>query len=159
MEEFELYESKCLQLPKPLYGLCESRDLCHKTLDRHHHEELKISAFRAYPALYKLVINGVLHGLSSGYIDELIKAGDWHYRRIAQGTREKFDVAEDNRPPCNFTGLALTRSRSLGWLYANVPAYVPAHAGGAATGFKLPKVHVHANEARLAHTHTTRLDA
>ncbi len=31
--EFELAPEQCLQLLKPLYGLCESGDLWHKTLD------------------------------------------------------------------------------------------------------------------------------
>ena len=34
--EFELQPEQCLKLLKPLYGLCDSGDLWHKTVDEHH---------------------------------------------------------------------------------------------------------------------------
>ena len=38
--KFELDGPQCLQLLRPLYGLCESGDLWHTTLDAHHRNEL-----------------------------------------------------------------------------------------------------------------------
>lgn len=38
--EFELTPGQCLQLLLPLYGLCESGDLWHRTVDEHHRSEL-----------------------------------------------------------------------------------------------------------------------
>ena len=110
VNEFEPDPSECLQLLKPLYGLCESGGLWHKTLDRHHREDLNMSAFRSDPALYKLVKYAVLHGMSGNYVDDFIRAGDRHFKEVAQQTRERFDMAEDVRPPCNFTSFALHRS-------------------------------------------------
>ena len=49
---FELEPHECLQLLKPLYGLCESGDLWHKTLVEHHRYDLKMTAFRFDPAPY-----------------------------------------------------------------------------------------------------------
>ena len=40
--EFALDPHQCLQLLKPLYGLCESGDLWHKALDDHHRKDLKM---------------------------------------------------------------------------------------------------------------------
>ncbi len=50
--EFELRPDQCLKLLKPLYGLCDSGELWHKTLDEHHRRELGMSPFRSDPALY-----------------------------------------------------------------------------------------------------------
>lgn len=121
-----LDRSQCLPLLKPLHGLCEAGDLWHKTLERHHRENLKMSGLRLDPALYELVANAVLHGLRGGYVDELIKAADRHFRRVAQGTREKFDLEEDIRRPCIFSGFALTRSTDGSM--QNGPVCVPAPA-------------------------------
>ena len=63
--EFELHPSQCLKLLKPLYGLCESGDLWHQTLDRHHREDLGMNPLRSDPALYVLMKNKLLHGLSA----------------------------------------------------------------------------------------------
>ena len=69
-----------------------------------------MSSFRSDPALYKLVRHRVLHVMSSNYVDYLIRAGDRHFKEVAQQTREMSGMAEDVRPPCNFTGFALHRS-------------------------------------------------
>lgn len=51
-KEFELEPSKCLQLLKPLYGLCESEDMWHDKLDRKHLEDLGMKIFRIDSALH-----------------------------------------------------------------------------------------------------------
>eukprot|EP00171_Calliarthron_tuberculosum_P022290 IDg22290t1 len=73
--EFEIPADKCLQLLKPLYGLCDSGDLWHKTIDKHHRTDLNMQPFRSDPALYKLVVDGKLIGLSGGYVDDLLRTG------------------------------------------------------------------------------------
>ena len=50
--EFELDDPQCLQLLRPLSGLCESGDLWHKTLEAHHGNELGMEPTRMDPALY-----------------------------------------------------------------------------------------------------------
>lgn len=42
---------------KTLYGLFESGDLWHKTIDNNHSLELDISAFRSDSAIFKLMDN------------------------------------------------------------------------------------------------------
>ena len=110
--EFELKPDECLQLIKPLYGLCESGDLWHQTMDKHHREDLGMKPLRSDPALYVLVDNHRLKGLAGGYVDDLLRAGDRKFRQLASKTREKFEVAKDKGLPCTFTGFFLSKTRS-----------------------------------------------
>ena len=58
--EFELQPQQCLKLLKPVYGLCDSGDLRHKTPDEHHRHDLDMTPFRSDPALYKILSHGLL---------------------------------------------------------------------------------------------------
>lgn len=109
--EFELEPSQCLQLLKPLYGLCESGDFWHDTLDKQHRDDLGMRPFRSDPALYILMINGLLTGLSGGYVEDFLRAGNSEFRQVAKKTRQRFDRADDETPPCTFTGFALSRGK------------------------------------------------
>eukprot|EP00737_Agarophyton_chilense_P000247 gb/GEZJ01000282.1/.p1 GENE.gb/GEZJ01000282.1/~~gb/GEZJ01000282.1/.p1 ORF type:complete len:768 (+),score=79.54 gb/GEZJ01000282.1/:1785-4088(+) len=108
--EFELNPGQCLQLLKPLYGLCESGDLWYKTMDDHHRKELGMQRFRFDPALYMLMCNGILRGLSGGYVDDLIRVGDISFKELAKKTHERFDMDTDKTLPCSFTGFSLKSS-------------------------------------------------
>ena len=105
--EFELNPDHCLQLLKPLYGLCDSGDLWHDTLDKHHREDLEMKPMRSDLALYIWMVNGLLKGLSDGYVDDLIRAGDGDFKDLAAKTNEKFDMADIEHIPCTFTGFDL----------------------------------------------------
>ena len=98
--EFELDPSQCLKRLKPLYGLCESGDLWHQTLDRHHREDLCMKPLRSDPALYVLMKNKLLHGLSGNYVDDLIRTENKDFRNLAKKTNRKFEMAEDQDLPC-----------------------------------------------------------
>ena len=109
--EFELDPSQCLQLLKPLYGLCESGDLWHNTFDRHHKKDLGMKPLRCDPALYVLMKDNVLQGLSGWYVDELIRTGNTTFKELARETNRKFEMADDQDLPCVFTGFSLKRSQ------------------------------------------------
>ena len=111
MPEFELYPSQCLKLLKPLYGLCESGDLWHETLARYHREDLVMPSLRSDPALYTLITNGVLKGFSDGYVDELIRPRDKDFKEVSKKTNARFEMAEDQKLPCSFTGFFLGRGK------------------------------------------------
>ena len=70
--EFEPDPSKCLKLLKPLYVLCESGDMWHATLDNHHIQDLGMRPLRSDPALYLLMTNSLLKGISGGYVDDIV---------------------------------------------------------------------------------------
>lgn len=107
--EFELDPSQFLQILKPLYGLCESGDLWHETLDRHHREDLGMKPLRSDPALYVLMKDNLLQELSGGYVDDLMRAGNKKFRTPAKKTSHRFEMAEDEILPCVFTGFSLKR--------------------------------------------------
>ena len=109
--EFELAPSQFLKLLKPLYGLCKSGDLWHETLAKHHREDLGMSSLRSDTALYTLITNGVLKGLSEGYVDDLIRAGDQDFKDVSKKTNARFEMAEDQKLPCSFTGFSLARNK------------------------------------------------
>ena len=96
-----------MQLIKPLYGLCESGDLWHATLDAYHREELGMKPLRSDSALYTYKMNGLLTELSGSYVDDLIRAGDQGFRKMSKRTCERFEMADDESPPCTFTGFRL----------------------------------------------------
>lgn len=108
--EFELDPSQCLKLLKPLYGLCESGDMWHATLDNHHIQDLEMKPLRSDPALYLLMTNGLLKGISGGYVDDLIRTGDSSFKKLCSMTKRKFDMAEDKGLPCTFTGFSISRT-------------------------------------------------
>ena len=108
--EFELQPEHCLKLLKPLYGLCDSGDLWHKTLDEHHRHDLGMTPFRSDPALYKIMSNGLLMGLSGGYVD-LLRTGSPEFRQLAKQTDERFQMGEDEHVPCTFSGSSLARGK------------------------------------------------
>ncbi|CAN8072966.1 unnamed protein product [Agarophyton chilense] len=107
--EFELHPSQCLQLLKPLYGLCESGDLWHQTIDQHHVKDLGKTPLRSDPALYIQMKDGLLKGISGGYVDDLLRAGDNGFKKLCIRTNERFDMGEEQSLPCSFTGFSLDR--------------------------------------------------
>lgn len=63
--EFELDSKQCINILKPLYGLCESGDILHKTFDMNHRHDLGMTHLRSDQALYSLMHDGrLLDGLS-----------------------------------------------------------------------------------------------
>ena len=106
--EFSLNPDQCLQLLKPLYGLCESGDLWHATLDRHHRKDLGMKPLDSDPALYHLMIDGILAGLSGSYVDDILRCGTKAFRRHCLPTNKRFEIAADEEIPCTFTGFRLS---------------------------------------------------
>ena len=121
--EFELNPGQCLQLLKPLYGRCEAGDLWHATLDKHHRHDLEMTPFRIDPALYYLLDNGNLRWLSGSYVDDLIRSGDQHFRKISEATGDKFEISEDSTLPSEFTGFVIDLGQE-GFFYIDQNAYL-----------------------------------
>eukprot|EP00171_Calliarthron_tuberculosum_P003448 IDg3448t1 len=93
----------------PHYGLCDSGDLWHRTIDRHHRLNLGMTPLRSDQALYALMHKVTLVGLSGGYVDDLLRAGPTSFRKYANKTREKFDIGQDETLPCSFSGFILPK--------------------------------------------------
>ena len=67
--EFELQPDEYLKFLKPSYGLCDAGDYWFAALDKHHREDLGMTQFKSDPTLYKLIVDGLLIGLSATYVD------------------------------------------------------------------------------------------
>lgn len=109
--EFDLSPDQCLNLLRPLYGLCDAGDLWHTTLDKHHRHDLKMKPFRLDPALYYILSNGFLKGLSGSYVDDLIRCGNKEFRELSKKTNERFEMAEESKLPSEFTGFVIDRDK------------------------------------------------
>ena len=112
VQEFELDPSQCFNLLKTLYGLGESGDLWHQTLANHHREELGMKPLRSGPALYTFTENGLLKRLSGGYVDDIIRAGDKHFKHLSQKTNARFEMSEDQTLPCLCTAFSLSKNEN-----------------------------------------------
>lgn len=65
---------------------------------------------RSDPALYALIKEGILRGLSGGNVYDLIRAGDEYFEKVSQKTSEKFDMTDNEKIPCTLTGFSLSRN-------------------------------------------------
>lgn len=107
--EFNLQPDEALKMEKPVYGLTESGDLWHATLDRHHRKDLKMKPLASDPALFIEHTNGKLTGLSALYVDDLLRAGTRAFRLKCGATNKKFDTTEKSSIPFEFTGFNIER--------------------------------------------------
>ena len=106
--EFSLDPKQCLQLLTPLYGLCESGDLWHATLDKHHRQDLGMTPLDTDPALYYLVMDNSLAGLSGSYVDDIIRCGTDKFKSHCRSTGKRFEMSGTETIPCIFTGFRLS---------------------------------------------------
>lgn len=100
--EFEIQAHEYLQRLKPLYGLCEPGDQWHKNLDEHHRNELKINQFHTDSALYFIINENCLSGLSESCVDNMIRAGTSAFHKLSSKTYLRFDMSRDDALPYTF---------------------------------------------------------
>lgn len=81
-----------------------------RTLDKHHRDELDMTPLRIDSDLYVMIVNKVLKWMSGTYVDDLIPAGDKDFRKKAQETSKRFDMDEEETPPCTFSGFKIDRN-------------------------------------------------
>lgn len=87
--EFKLDSSQCLKLLKHLYGLCEIGDLWYETLARHQRDDLGTKPLQSEPVLYTFIEHGILKGLSLGFVNDLIRAGDKDSKLTSEKSKRK----------------------------------------------------------------------
>ncbi len=74
--------------------------------------EIKFKApFRADPALYKLMADGLLVGLSGGYVYDLLHAGFSDFRELSNRTNKRFKMGEDEELPHTSSIFSLARDK------------------------------------------------
>ena len=123
-KEFGLADDECFLVKKPLYGLTESGDLWHATVDGHHRDDLVMKPLRSDAATFtKLDDSGELIGLSGLYVDDLLRTGTPEFRKLCRMTNDKFDMAEDENVPFEFVGATFEREED-GTLIINQHRYL-----------------------------------
>ena len=109
--QFGLEEDQCLELLKPLYGLSDSGDSWHATLDKHLVRDLGMKASKIDRSLsFKHDDRGRLIGINASYVDDLLRAGTPDFRKICKITNERFETSPDEELPLTFAGIQLSKS-------------------------------------------------
>ena len=103
MLEFNLFPDQFLKLLEPLYDLCGSGDLWPKTLQEHHRMDLGMNSHRLDLAVYKLMVDGLLAGLSDDYVNDLLRTGRPAFRELSRKTHARFEMDEDESIPYTFS--------------------------------------------------------
>ena len=80
--EFKISPEECLELLKPIYGLADSEDIWHRTLDDHVQIELKMTPTIIYPSLYFQIEDEQLFIINGSYVDDLLRAGTFKRKLI-----------------------------------------------------------------------------
>lgn len=70
-----------------------------------------MEAGRLDPALYYLMVNCVLTGLSGGYVDDLLRVGDSYFRRLLAETNKKLNMAYHENLLCSFTRFPIDQDK------------------------------------------------
>lgn len=111
--EFELDPDHFFKLLRPLYEVCDASDLYHINIDRHHREDLEMTPLFIDPALYYRLADGVLKGLSGGYVDYLLRCGDPDFWKVSRNTKQKFEMKDESPMPFDFAGYLITKDNDL----------------------------------------------
>lgn len=88
--QFHFARDKLLKLRKPLYGLEESGDYCHRTLKTHLRRDIGMKACITNPALYYKGNNGTLSGYCGTYVDDRFHAEREDYAKEPEVTEKMF---------------------------------------------------------------------
>lgn len=105
LPEMELDANEVLELLRPLYGLADSGDRWHATLQHHHVADLQMEALDSEPAFYFRCMGERLIGLSGLYVDDILRAGTKEYEQLSASTSQKFDTTPSVFDEDTFAGL------------------------------------------------------
>ena len=111
--EFELSPDECLELLKPLYGLVDSREQWHQTLDDHFQMDLEMTPTIIDPSLYCKFEGNQLVDFNDSYVDDLPRAGTEEWKTQAGETLERFETTGNEQPSFNFAGMHITQVEDM----------------------------------------------
>ena len=111
--EFELSPEECLKLLKPIYGLADSEDEWHRTLDDHVQIDLKMTPITIDPSLYCQFEDNKLIRINGRYVDDLFRAGTDEWKTHSDTTHERFETTGNQQALFTFTGMHITESDNM----------------------------------------------
>lgn len=68
-----------------------------------------MAPLKSDPALYKLMADGLLVGLSGSYVNDVMRAGNDSFKELCKPTHEKFEMTPDKELPCMYSGFVLDK--------------------------------------------------
>lgn len=83
-----------------------------------------MTPLRSDPTLYARTVGSLLRGLSGTYADDMLRAGDSGFRTVSKGTSAKFEMVDNEQPPCTFTGFASFLISKKTSLSTNLHTYI-----------------------------------
>lgn len=57
--------------------------------------------------------DGLLVGLSGGYVDDLLRKGTAEFRTISKRTNQPFQMSKEEEILCNFSGFSPSRNKKV----------------------------------------------
>ena len=108
-EKFELKLDKCLHLLKPLYGVCDSSDLWHKTLMDHLESDLGLFTVSSELSMHVLHDKNKLISMHSSFVDDLLRCGDKMFLDTCLKTDSRFQTGNDNCISLRFAVFDISR--------------------------------------------------
>ena len=113
-----------MKLIKLLYGLFESGDLWHQTLDEHHKKEISMKQLRSDPPLcLARYEKRKVQRFSGGYVDDILRAGGMNFTELAEKAAKRFRMGDDEQIPCEFSGLQINKGAG-GMVYHSQKQYL-----------------------------------
>lgn len=109
--KFELTPGQCVKVMRPLYDLCDSGDLWHKTLDHHYRRELSMIPSKLDPALHIFTSKATISGLSGSYFDDLLPTGTPKFRTHYKRNQDKFEMTDECVLPAKFTCFVIDKDK------------------------------------------------
>lgn len=108
--EFNLKEDECFHVIKPVYGLSDSGDLLHSTIDRYHCIALHMVPLASNQGLFFVMADEKLSGMSGIYVDNLLRIGDKSFHQKCKATPEKLNTKVKTQLPIEITDISTERS-------------------------------------------------
>ena len=109
--QFGLADGQYLELLKPLYGLSDSGDNWHATLQKHLVNDPGLSPNKVDSSLsFRHDDNGNLIGVHTSYVDDLLRAGTPKFRDDCALTCATFETSPDEKLPLTFAGIQIKQA-------------------------------------------------
>lgn len=122
--DFRLNSNQLLKPMKPLYGLADSGDRWHHSLQKLSTSTLKMKPGTGDLSLYSKHIGERLMGVSGVYVDDLIETGSESFKRFTETTGKRFEAKSRVHGAGTFMGMQFIQSTEKNSIEVNMKRYI-----------------------------------